>query len=434
MAKRQSKTQRATGPAEKPATLATRLRDYIEQLDWSERQLAEAAGVSRPRVAACMGRAVGAERGSRHVTKADVNRIAVALALAFEEAGTAGLGTAHIDSLLNELLDLAGFAASTGRHPDSIVDHWQQGRALRLGYFPWGQFMQAGFDGLAALIAEQARVFLGIGAITPVPLALGELDQAIRDRQVDLVGPLLGIASREATMALSDPVPHLAVGINAIIRASDLPVVAPSIEGSHPRPDEVNWNRVNLHYVRGGVPETLKEILTGNVMGGSAVGMNPLDHDTFAEAVEAALGAPSPAESSDQRRVDCLVADDITCQHVAASPKYRDARLLFHHAPGTPGRAVLPVVFAAHRDERGLIRLLNRCIAHMEDSGFFEKHLRDVPFPEVVQWDRWLPRDQQFSTILERIDQIQRHLDIPTTRPDSPATDQESGVAGSDQD
>lgn len=103
-----------------------RIKEWMKQLGWSARDLSAASRLSRQRVAACLG------DSDRPVDKVDVNQLAVAFAVAFDskrydERAQVDplLGTAFIDSLLNDLLKLAGFTAVSGL---PAVDYWTVSR------------------------------------------------------------------------------------------------------------------------------------------------------------------------------------------------------------------------------------------------------------------------------------------------------------------
>ena len=183
---------------------------YLIEAKWTKRELMSAIGLGDTQLYRW-------GRGESIPRKATVNRIAIQLARRLDELyavlpNDPYPATDAIDSLLNELLDAAGFAGSVkGKSGDDCWNKIAQTKFWTLGYTmvpEWSMPPDRHLDkptGKAIEYAEDVGKLLGLRTEW-VYLNFDEMPTAIRQRQVDGIAPFMVVLpGRLFDYSFSDP-------------------------------------------------------------------------------------------------------------------------------------------------------------------------------------------------------------------------------------
>jgi ABC-type amino acid transport substrate-binding protein len=168
---------------------------YRVEAKWTKREFMSAIGLSDAQL-------YRYNRGESNIRKATVNRMAVELASKLDkEYGSFSNpypATDAIDSLLNELLEKAGFTSSVkGKSGNDCWNRIAETKSWTLGFTSvprWSIPPRSKNDnptGLAIEFAEDIAKLLGINDTKWVHLNFDEMPKAILQRQVDAIAPFM---------------------------------------------------------------------------------------------------------------------------------------------------------------------------------------------------------------------------------------------------
>lgn len=241
----------------------TILEKYLKQADWTKTDLMSAIDIGNTQLYRWVS-------GQSNISKATVNRIAVKLAKRLDDVfgsshGNSYSATDAIDSLLNELLDAAGFAGSVkGKSGDDCWNKIAETKRWKLGYTDvpgWstrqdkeGNQQKTKPTGDAIEYGENIGRLLGLETEW-VYLNFDEMPVAIRQRQVDGIAPLMvALPGRLFDYSFSDPCGSHKFTLTAI---TDRELVngARSLE-------DLPQNEIELIYVEGELGDWGRKILS----------------------------------------------------------------------------------------------------------------------------------------------------------------------------
>lgn len=227
---------------------------HLKNLDWNEVDLCEAVGKISGREKRKLSPAhlTRWQSGERGVSRFLVVRIATALALEYEQRllegkkprkpkeiedwlpkGTEDLttdGLDYADWVLQEFLAAAGYVGGTIQVAEPRDVEWakiKESKQVVIGWTncpPWCVETPDGPKGPAIEITRQAVKLLCLNPqFTPAPLRWDGLAPAIREREVQLVVPILMKAPwRRSDFLFSSPVSTTEFGIKVVGRKTDL--------------------------------------------------------------------------------------------------------------------------------------------------------------------------------------------------------------------
>jgi ABC-type amino acid transport substrate-binding protein len=236
------------------------LEKYLIEGKWTKRELMSAIGLGDTQLYRW-------GRGESVPRKATVNRIAVHLAQRLDKLygslpNDPSPATDAIDSLLNELLEAAGFAASVkGKSSDDCWNKIAQTKCWTLGYTMVPEWSMPPDKygnkptGKAIEYAERVGRLLGIQTRW-IYLNFDEMPTAIRQRQVDGIAPLMVVLpSRLFDYSFSDSCAdgEFSFSLSAIT-SSQLINGAKTLE-------DIAQDKVKLLFVQGELGDWGREIL-----------------------------------------------------------------------------------------------------------------------------------------------------------------------------
>src|SRR5579862_2851101 len=261
---------------------------------------------------------------TRGVSRAAVNRIAVALCQLYDEKGRSKgenvawqdftRGQDYLDRMLGALMKAAGFG---GQRIDDLEDRdnfvWEQitrvnsgsERVIKMGWVqcePWSRGPKGAPTGVAIEIAKRVAELLGMRPLwTEEPLKWGELAIALSQRRIDLIPPFMMLAPwRLADFHFSHPISEEEEDKKEIAALANPSNKTHGKEGPKFVDDLLPSLRVG--YVADEIGGLARFVLTTN--------HDPKEHTTFAEAL--AWLREKPTESDSVLR--CVTSERSACE------------------------------------------------------------------------------------------------------------------------
>lgn len=361
---------------------ADKLRERLAALNWDQSVLADVAGVSATKVSGWLS-------ASRSISRDDVCRLAWAISAgqdgsslkrvkgesgtelqlklppsrSLQDETTGDLpGRGGIEQITADLLDAAGYSSAIEPKLDRAWGRLTPGmnngsaqaneNSLKVGWFDYPPFAiprhAQEFDGISRELCDVLCSLLGI-SMTPVRLGLGEIEAAVRSRKVDMLAPTLALPSRLRSLAFSEALPGIQVGLATLVSSRVSP---------RPQFD----TKACIHCARGSVTKAQLRLLYPKewpIFGPHIHEEQDLDnwHVLFE--------SPQDAE----KELCFFVADEITCNYAALKDPQRVA---VASLPAVASQAKLPLAFGVHHDEPRLLAAINTTIHLMQDGNLFE--------------------------------------------------------------
>src|SRR5258708_160620 len=218
------------------------------------------------------------------------------------------IGPKTLDGMLNEMLEAVGYRPIVGTQSrrDEIWTRLatDSNRQLKIAWVHYPPFAYLDSNGRHRGVAIEimARVAKLMGA-TPIweERQWSTLISSLVSGEVDVIAALLlELPSRMFQVAFSSQIPDVKIGISGLVNSAYL--------------SETVTAGYCLNYVRGEAGEALCTMFDPNAT-------TKREHDTF----EAAYQAIEQQGEDDERRVHCLVADDVICKE---REKASDRRLV----------------------------------------------------------------------------------------------------------
>jgi transcriptional regulator with XRE-family HTH domain len=340
-----------------PVEFAQELGKYLQELEWSQSKLAQRANISDAQLSRWL------TSRDRALGRNHVCRLSAALASGFLEKTGCEWRVEFLDTVLNDLLLAAGYAAVVGRVQDRVWARLtsKEGGPLRVGWIEYPPFSESpGLSrsatqdpvGLAAEITGLLADLTGL-QVAFVQCEWRSIIEDLRKGRIDLISPFL-IKLPTRMVSFSTEIPNLFLGLNGIFHAS----LQESTKTVLSTPAGARSKSIVAHAISGEVGESLGRI----VLPGAFRGEPYSSPDEAAERI-----MREPTDSS--KRIRCLVADQAICVYL--QKKYAQSFLLLNDDLRTPP-VKLPIAFAAHPEEPQLISLVDQCIQLMTINNFIE--------------------------------------------------------------
>jgi hypothetical protein len=341
--------------------LAVTIKYHLKALGWNQGRLAEASGISPPQI-------TGMFTGDRSFTRSHVNRIALAMALAYRDKKDPIFES--FDALLNTFLTDAGFSAVPGL-TDVIWTRLQgesggsdeRARKLRVAWIDYTYFSErtaTGPEGLAIDITEQICRLIGAD-VDWIKCEWSNVIAQLETRTVDIVAPILMLLpSRLFKVEFTETVPNIRLGISGVVNKATK-----------------DRQRIAPICLKGEVGEELCTIVD------LPDAAKPSTCEDMDEARKQLIESPMEGD-----RVRCLVADQVMCAELV---KNFETQLEIMDYPHTQDSR-LPVAIAVHPDEPKLLRLLNRCLKLINFDHLYEKQQNRIDeLKNLNAWDEGGP-------------------------------------------
>lgn len=348
------------------------LAPHLDNLKWTDqRKLSAEWGYSEAMVS-------GFRNGSRHLHVEHINRLAIAMAQAYDQLdtttarGTRGsrFGIASLHVLLDALLAAAGYSVFVGGREQNLV--WKrlmrgdrpEDRVLRVGYFLWPPLIESvGTEvrGVAAELMELVARLLGV-TLDWHPVKWPNIEAPLVSGDIDLYPPiLLRTPLRMLDVGFTRPVPGLQchpVGLFAAGRLQSLLAKEPIVD----RIAVGNVDSSKLVWVVGKSELTryLARIL-------DPIGEIDTEPGFFSIADGCRFVLREPFDAR-RKKIRVVATEHYTADYLESQPEFggKLARLLDGPHCAEIG---ISLAFAAHPAEPQLIRLINGCIREFKEHG-----------------------------------------------------------------
>jgi Bacterial extracellular solute-binding proteins, family 3 len=324
------------------------IEKYLAEAKWTKRELMTAIGFGETQLYRW-------SRGESVPRKATVNRIAIQLANRLDaiygnRLNDPSPATDAIDSLLNELLGAAGFAASVrGITGDDCWNKIAQNQCWTLGYTmvpEWAippERRGGKPTGKAIEYAEMIGRLLGIETLWEY-LDFDVMPGAIRKRQVDGIAPImLVLPGRLFDYSFSDrcsetPFSLTAISDRQLIDGADCLEALPA-------------NKVELLFVKGELGD----------WGASVLSNKYFLRQSFANADEAISYMQGLIERQELDKIPVLLIDNITGEYLISRENDKEQTRLLQLDIKSVNLTTFNS-FAFHPDEKMLVKAVNQSI------------------------------------------------------------------------
>ncbi|AFY92566.1 transporter substrate-binding domain-containing protein [Chamaesiphon minutus] len=346
--KREHESQQPDLPIPKGnPTFVETIDKYLAEAKWSKRELMTSIGFGETQLYRW-------GRGESVPRKATVNRIAIRLAMRLDEIygrppEDPSPATDAIDGLLNELLEAAGFAASIeGKTGDSCWHKIANNQYWTLGYTSVPEWAirptRPGGKptGKAIVYAETIGRLLGLETFWQY-LNFDEMPQAIRQRQVDGIVPLmLVLPGRLFDYSFSERCSEEPFTLNAVAHSQSVEAIK--------NLEDLNPMQVELLFVNGELGDWGAKVLSQYE-----------NSQSFSNADEAISYMQGSVERRELTTIPILLIDSITGKYLIDRENDR-GQLRLSSLTIKSIQLKTFNAFAFHPDETSLLNAVNQAL------------------------------------------------------------------------